>query len=88
MGTVSQGGSNPQEDFDEEGVELVVELEDSWAREGFIQCVETVPTSDDTKDLAVNEDKDADWSCGALAASPTANPQGAKEGGSQQVEPP
>ena len=45
-----------------------MELEDSLAREGFIQCVEILPTSDDTEDLAIYEDKDGDLGGGAPAA--------------------
>ena len=50
--------------------------------------METLPTSDDTKDLAIYEDKDGDSGGGAPAALSTANPQGTREGGSQEVDPP
>ena len=48
----------PEEDFDEEAVEPVVELEDSKAREGFIQCVEMLPTSNNNEDLTIYKNKD------------------------------
>ena len=60
-----------------------MELEDSKAQEGFIQCVEMLPTSNDTEDLDIYEDKDGDWGGGASVTSATANPWEFGEGEGQ-----
>ena len=51
----------PKEDLDEEVIEPFVDLEDSQAQIGHIQCIDVIPCSEGTEEVALHEEKDGDW---------------------------
>ena len=62
----------PEDDLDEEAIEPFMDLEDSKARINHIQCKDTTPCSEDTKEAAVYEEKDGDWGGGMPLPDPGA----------------
>ena len=59
-----------EEDLDKEVIEPFVDLEDSQARIGHIQCIDVVPCLEGTEEVAVHEEKDGDWGVGIPLPDP------------------
>ena len=53
-----------EEDVDEKAVEPYVDPEDSRARLGYIQCMDTTPCPVDPGEVMIYDEKDGDWGGG------------------------